>query len=195
MYSAVSSRANTRVSDIAFCGLAIALMAVGAWVTVPLGPVPFTLQTFVMMLALLTLTPKQGVIAIVGYVLLGAVGVPVFAGMSGGIGVIMGPTGGFIWGWILGAVVAGLIRFGFDKAVAGKDQKQSAAKKLAVSIVAILAFQVILYSCGLFQLSLVASLSLPEAFAVGAAPFLIIDAAKSVAAIAIAGAVNAALGK
>lgn len=192
MVSAVQRQTSSRVSDIAFCGLAIALMAVGAWVTVPLGPVPFTLQTFVIMLAILTLTPKQGVIAVAGYVILGAIGVPVFSGMSGGIGAIMGPTGGFIWGFVLGALAAAICL----TALAKTSLADSGLKgRLAIAIIAVVVFQIVVYVCGVAQLSAVAGYSLAESIAVGVAPFMVTGIAKMVAAIAIAEAVNTALGR
>ena len=89
----------SRTRSVAFVGLTIALMSVSAWVSVPLGPVPFTLQTFVMVFALLALAPKECLAAIAGYLILGGVGLPLFSSMRGGLGVLAGPTGGFLWGF------------------------------------------------------------------------------------------------
>ena len=90
--------ASSRTRSVAFVGLAVAIMAVSAWVTVPLGPVPFTLQMFAITFAIVMLSPKECMAAIVLYLALGAIGLPVFSGMSGGIAKLMGPTGGFLWG-------------------------------------------------------------------------------------------------
>ena len=98
--------AAARTRSLAFVGLSIAIMAVSAWVTVPLGPVPFTLQMFALVFAIVVLTPRECIAAVTGYLLLGAVGLPVFSGMRGGIGVLAGPTGGFLWGYLLGAAAA-----------------------------------------------------------------------------------------
>ena len=98
--------ASARTRSVAFVGLTIAIMAVSAWVTVPLGPVPFTLQMFAITFAIVVLRPKEAIAAIAGYLLLGAVGVPVFSGMRGGLGVLAGPTGGFLWGYLLGVSAA-----------------------------------------------------------------------------------------
>ncbi len=84
--------ASARTRSVAFVGLAIAIIAVSAWVTVPLGPIPFTLQMFAVTFAVVVLSPKEAIASIAGYLLLGAVGVPVFSGMRGGIGVLAGPT-------------------------------------------------------------------------------------------------------
>lgn len=64
-----------------------------AWVTVPLGPVPFTLQTFVLALLPQVMLTRDALFTVVVYLLLGAVGVPVFSGLQGGVGVLLGPTG------------------------------------------------------------------------------------------------------
>ena len=71
-----------------------ALMAVCAWIVIPIPNIPFTLQVFAIFAALCTLGGKKGTISIVVYILLGAVGAPVFAGFKGGLGVLTGMTGG-----------------------------------------------------------------------------------------------------
>ena len=101
--------ASSRTRSIAQVALCIAIMAVCAWVTVPLGPVPFTLQTFAVAFAILALRPGEAVAATAGYLVLGAVGLPVFSGMRGGIGMLAGPTGGFLWGFLAGAVATGML--------------------------------------------------------------------------------------
>lgn len=82
------------------CSFFAALMAVCAWIGVPLGDTVFTLQTLAVFLTLGLLGGKWGTAAIVCYLLLGAVGVPVFSGFRGGIGALAGPTGGFLWGFL-----------------------------------------------------------------------------------------------
>lgn len=101
-----SSTSSSRTRSIAFIGLSIALIAVSAWVTVPIGPIPFTLQMLSISFLIYALRPLQAIAAVYGYVLLGALGVPVFSGMRGGIGVILGPTGGFIDGYLIGVPLA-----------------------------------------------------------------------------------------
>ena len=85
--------------DLCYCALFAVLMAVGAWIHIP-GPVPFTLQTFSVFAALLMLGGRRGTVAILVYLLLGAVGLPVFAGFQGGLGALLGPTGGYILGFL-----------------------------------------------------------------------------------------------
>ena len=87
------------VKELTYMAMCVALTAICSWITIP-ATVPFTLQTFAVALTLFLLGGKRGTIAIVTYVLLGAVGVPVFAGLSGGLGALLGATGGYIVGFI-----------------------------------------------------------------------------------------------
>lgn len=201
----------SRTRSIAFVGLSIALMAVSAWVSIPLGPVPFTLQTFVMVFALLVLKPKECIAAIAGYLVLGAVGLPLFSSMRGGIGVLAGPTGGFLWGFLLGAIVASVflqvacpVRGGVRKTRTSDLQdsrgpgRPSAAgnskvRGIVIDLVAALILLVIAYVCGWLQLMAVAGLGPVAAFATAVAPFLLIEVIKLVAAVATARAVRVAV--
>ncbi len=88
-----------------------ALLAVSAQVMLPLGPVPFTLQTLVIAMVPAVLDTATSVFTVLAYVVLGAVGLPVFAGFNGGIGALAGPTGGFLWGFVLGCALAGSARW------------------------------------------------------------------------------------
>ena len=100
-------RSNTR--NIVYCALFAALIVVFAQVQIPLpGLVPISLATFAVMMAGLLLGWKYGLLAVAVYVLLGAVGVPVFAGFKGGLGALTGPTGGYIIGYLPYAALAGL---------------------------------------------------------------------------------------
>ena len=92
--------------DMALCALFAALLAICAWLVIPIGDVPFTLQTFGVFAALGLLGGKRGTIAIAVYLLLGAVGVPVFAGFRGGIGTLFGTTGGYLVSYLfMGLIV------------------------------------------------------------------------------------------
>ena len=82
-----------------------ALMALSAWLCVPVMGMTFTLQTFGLFLALLLQGGKWGTVSVLIYLLLGAVGMPVFSGFQGGIGVLFGATGGYIWGFLAAALV------------------------------------------------------------------------------------------
>ncbi|MCD6551319.1 biotin transporter BioY [Thermotoga sp.] len=97
------------MKQLAKAGIFTALIVVGAWISIPIGPVPFTLQVFFVFLTAYMLGKKYGTLSIATYVLLGAIGLPVFAGFKGGAQVLIGPTGGYLLGFILGGSVIGLL--------------------------------------------------------------------------------------
>lgn len=98
------------VRDMTLCALFAALLAVCAWISIPTPwEVSFTLQTFAVFAALGLLGGKRGTIALVVYMLLGAVGLPVFSGFKGGAGVLLGTTGGYIMGFLLSALLYWLL--------------------------------------------------------------------------------------
>ena len=93
-----------RTIDLAYIAVGAALIAICSWISIPLT-VPFTLQTFAVFFILAALGGKRGTFSILVYILLGAIGVPVFAGFSSGIGVLLGNTGGYILGFLLSGIV------------------------------------------------------------------------------------------
>lgn len=186
-----SARAS-RTRSIAFVGLTIAIMGVSAWVAIPFGPVLLTLQMFALMFAIMVLTPKQCMAAIAGYLVLGAVGLPMFSGMRGGIGMLMGPTGGYLWGYLLGAVAALLVREALGRAMGGA-KSLGGTKAFAVDMMVCLVFIVVTYVCGCFQYAAVVGVDLAAAFAVTIAPFAVPDVLKAVAAVLCARAVKRAI--
>ena len=88
-----------KVKDLTRMALCVALMAVCAWITIP-SAVPFTLQTFAVFMTLGPLGGRNGTLSILAYLLLGAVGVPVFSGFKGGLGALAGSTGGYLVGFL-----------------------------------------------------------------------------------------------
>ena len=99
-----SGTKKLRIVDMAYIALFAALMAVCSWISIP-ATVPFTLQTFGVFCAVGLLGGKRGTIAVLVYILLGAVGLPVFSGFKGGFGCLLGTTGGYILGFLLSALV------------------------------------------------------------------------------------------
>lgn len=90
-----------KIRNMVLAGLFAALLCICSWISLPLGSLRFTLQTFALFLALLTIGGKWGSLTVLVYIGLGAMGLPVFSGFQGGIGVIAGPTGGCIIGFML----------------------------------------------------------------------------------------------
>ena len=92
-----------RTRDLSRAALFAALIAICSWISIPTA-VPFTLQTFAVFLALGVLGGKLGTLSVAVYLLLGAVGLPVFAGFQGGLGALLGTTGGYLAGFLLTAL-------------------------------------------------------------------------------------------
>ena len=150
-----------------------AATAAGAFVVIPLPPVPITLQTLFSALAGALLGGRLGALSQVVYVLLGLIGLPVFAGGKAGLGVLFGPTGGYLIGFIAAAYITG-------KMVEAKEKP--GFDWLALSMACGFAA---LYVLGIAQLSMIAKLSLKKALSVGLIPFLIGDLIKIYAAARI----------
>ena len=102
------TKRNFRTIDLVYIALGAVLITICSWISIP-TTVPFTMQTFAMFFVLSTLGGRRGTVAILVYVLLGAVGIPVFAHFSAGIGTLLGSTGGYIVGFVFMGLVYWLI--------------------------------------------------------------------------------------
>lgn len=218
MFNALDPDRGSRTRSIAFVGLSIALIAVSAWIVVPLGPVPFTLQMLSISFVICLLTPKEAIATICCYELLGAIGVPVFSGMRGGIGVLLGPTGGFLVGYLIGVPLAvGFLyvarrwMFG-DADGAGGSQPSSdpvshvrgrgfmasrgglQMRSTALGIIAGIIFTLTAYFFGTIQYTFVAGVPFEVAFLTSVAPFIVPDMVKIVIGAVCAQSVMVALG-
>ncbi len=107
-----------RVKDLTYIAMFSGLTVLCSWLSIP-ADVPFTLQTFAVFAALCILGGKRGTISIAVYILMGAVGLPVFSGFKGGVGVLLGATGGYIAGFLFSGLFYWLIThiFGSGRAV------------------------------------------------------------------------------
>jgi biotin transport system substrate-specific component len=163
------------IRQMTLVSLFAALTAVGAFISIPLYPVPITLQNLFTLLAGMTLGSVLGGSSQIIYVLLGIIGLPVFAGFKAGIGVLFGPTGGFLFGFIISSYIVG-------KIIELKKEKDIFYYFLAGGIGII-----IIYISGITQLSLVTGIGIKKALMVGVFPFLPGDILKIIVASFIAG--------
>lgn len=172
------------VQHITRAGVAVALLAVSAWVTLPLGPIPFTLQTLALAILPAALDRTAAVSAVAVYLLLGALGLPVFSGFGGGIGMLAGMTGGFLWGFLLGMIVATAVVRVLP------ERTPLFARSLVGSVLMLL----VSYACGTIQLMAVGSMGVLPALAAAVFPFVIPDAVKLVVGTSIGCSVARAVG-
>lgn len=102
--SVTTSKQKWTARDMAYVAIFAVTIAICSWISIP-TTVPFTLQTFAVFLAVGVLGGRRGTFAVLVYILLGAVGLPVFAGFSGGLGALLGTTGGYIIGFFFSALL------------------------------------------------------------------------------------------
>ena len=160
--------------------LMAAVTAVAAQITVPLpfSPVPFTLQVLAVILSGLLLGPRYGALAQAIYVLVGAVGVPVFAGFRGGLGVVLGPTGGYLLSYPVAAALAGLAAYAAANAV----RRRALWYGFVWGCVGL----AVIYAVGATWLAAVTDLPFAAALAQGVLPFVAFDLIKVAMAALVA---------
>lgn len=160
-----------------YASLMAALTAAGAYLAIPIGPVPIVLQNLFIFLSGLLLGPVWGTASVGVYLLAGILGLPVFAGGVGGIGRFAGPTGGYLLGFLPAVCVIGFIS-NVSKANVVRD------------LLAMICGSLIIYACGLSWLKILTGMTLGKTLAVGMYPFLPGDALKMAAAVPIAKALR-----
>ena len=160
--------------DLAIIALVAAVLCILAPVSIPLGftPIPITFGIFMVVLTGIILGSVRGVICILVYILLGAVGLPVFSGYIGGIQKIIGPTGGYLWGYLILVWMTGF----FVKKFYGKWY---------MVLIGALLGMISCYAFGTIWIMLQLQLSLLEALWAGVIPFLPFDLLKIVIAVLI----------
>jgi biotin transport system substrate-specific component len=154
-----------------------ALISAGSYVAVPIGPVPIVLTNFFVLLSGLLCGFRIGLYSTAAYVLLGILGLPVFAGGSGGFAVLAGPTGGFLIGYLLTASSAGLIY--------KPSEGAGTSSKIGLASLAGLIAGILVYLPGVPWLKMNLELSWGKAFQLGMLPFIPGDLLKIVAAVAL----------
>ena len=163
-------RLALKASTITRAALMAAVTAVAAQITIPLFPVPFTLQVLAVILSGLLLGVRHGALAQAVYVLVGAVGVPVFAGFTGGLGHVFGPTGGYLISYPVAAAVAGFAA----KTVAGDSRSRALWSGFFWGCAGL----AVIYAFGATWLAVVLGLTPTEAIATGVLPFIVFDLIK-----------------
>lgn len=153
----------------------VAFTVICAFVTLPLGSIPFTLQTLAVFLSAALLGFKRAFVVNLIYIMLGAVGLPVFSGFSGGFGVLLGATGGYILGLLLITAVVGIVR---DRL--GFKIKQLILSML-VGLLLCYTFGALWFACVYNSSSGIGSVLLTTVV-----PFVLPDVFKAVVAVAVA---------
>ncbi len=167
--------------QVARCGLSVALLAASAAVSISVGPVPFTLQTMVLAMLPVALGGRDASVAVALYLVLGALGLPVFSNLSGGVAVLAGPTGGFLWGFLAGTLLAWAI------------QGAGALPPHVREVLGLAAMLVTSYALGTLQLMWVSGAGPVAAVSAAVLPFVVPDAVKMAVGCSVGRAVRRAL--
>lgn len=165
------------VQNMALMAIFVALMAVCSWISLTFGQITFTLQTFAVFVTAGLLGTKKGTLSVVIYILLGAVGVPVFAGFSGGVASIAGYLGGFIIGFIPEAFIIGI--------ATDLIKTKNEIMKMVVLAVSMLIGDVVCFLLGGIWFKQVLEVDWKYTFAMAMAPYIVPDLVKIVLATII----------
>ncbi len=171
-----------KIENMVFTALFAAIICIASPFTIPIGPVPLSLATLAIYIAASVLNWKYGTLAVILYILIGMVGLPVFSGFSGGVQKLVGPTGGFIIGYIPCALIIGLIVDKFE------------LKKWAYPVSMVLG-SILLYLCGTAWFIVVTKMTLAKTLMLCVVPFLIGDAVKIILASVISPILRKTLNK
>lgn len=172
---------TSNVYPYMLCALFAALTAVCTFINIPLPftPIPINLATLSVFMAGGLLGPKYGPLSQIVYIFIGAIGLPVFSNYQGGLGVLAGPTGGFLIGYIVGALVIGLILRNPNKQA---KQNTSSALTVIKIILACIAGMVTYFALGTIWFMIVTNTGIWASLVACVFPFLIGDAVKITAA-------------
>lgn len=183
--------------EITKMALLAALLCVSAYITIPLGftPASLTLQTMIVNLIAILLTPSQSFITLLVYILIGAVGVPIFSGGQGGLGKLFGPTGGYIFAFLIAAPAMSFMKKYFIDIAEKVIKNVSAARITACVINAILIGMVPVYLIGTVYMKLMLNRGWMEVLLMAVIPFIPLDIVKCVLAAVIGVPLKKALDK
>ena len=157
-------------------GVFAAMISISSFIVVPIGPVPVSASLLAVMLCSVILSPFESFCASLVYIIMGAVGLPVFSGGSGGIGVLFGYTGGYIWSYPLLSIVISLF---------SQFKRKRKIINYVITFCGCLIGMIISYTLGTAQYMLVTGNNILSALFTCVLPFLFIDLIKSIIAVSI----------
>jgi biotin transport system substrate-specific component len=176
-----------KTKTMILCALFAAILCIFSVITIPtIGGVPISLGIFGVMLTAVILGPKKGVISVIVYLLLGVVGLPIFSKYQSGIPVLLGPTGGYVWSYIIVALLIGALT---------KKLPKNFLASTALTFAACLAGILVCYAAGTLQYMLIQKVDLVKSLTLCVVPFIPFDIIKAAAAAYVGRMIYAALKK
>ncbi len=175
--------------------LFVAVLSVSAYISIPIGAIPLTLQTLIINMAAIILSPFEGFVMTLVYILLGLVGVPVFSGGAGGPAKLFGPTGGYIFAFLAAVPLMSFLKGYFLKLIGKFTKNKGAAEFIAYTLTAILIGMVVIYLIGTVYMKLTMGKTWGQTLMAAVVPFIPLDLCKCAAASIIGIPVKRALDK
>lgn len=163
---------NNKINSMTLIALITAITCVLAPLSIPIGPVPISLTNLVIYISVVLIGWKKATLSYLVYLLIGLVGLPVFSGFTGGAGKLLGPTGGYLIGFIFMAIISGIMIEKFDN-------------KMLWAVGMVLG-TLVTYAFGTLWLARQMDIGLIEALSIGVIPFIVGDIIKIIIAIVIA---------
>mgnify|MGYP001060041916 CR=1 FL=1 len=167
---------------VALVTAGVGLLTAGAWISAPFYPVPMTMQTLAVLLVGGLLGPKLGSLSVATYLVLGFSGAPVFHNGLGGLAMLVGPTAGYLLGFVPAALLMGLAS---RKVCRSAEGSVGVLRRLGVLTVGAVLAEVAIYAIGLPWLAVVTGLGAEKAVAYGLTPFILGDVVKMVVAVVV----------
>ena len=165
-----NSSLNDRLKSIIRIAVMTALISALSPLSIPIGVVPISLSTFIIMISAFVLNPYESLISVLMYIVLGAMGLPIFSSFTGGLSKLASPTGGYIFGYLFIPLPFFFI----------KDREN-----VLLNIIALLIGNILLYILGTLWLKFFLDIPIGKALMVGVIPFIITDLLKVVAVLAV----------
>lgn len=189
---------NNNIQNLTLTALMAAILCIAGPIVIPIGMVPMSFANMAIYLTIILLDKKRATISVAIYLLIGFVGLPVFAGFSGGAGKLLGPTGGYLIGYLALSLIAGtMIEMMYktkdeDKTFASSSDKVKRMKKNInfKQILALVIGTLGLYGVGTIWLMIQSKLDFISALSVGVLPFIIFDIIKIVVAVILGNSIK-----
>lgn len=167
---------DNKIQNLTLTALMAAILCIMGPIVIPIGMVPMSLANMAIYLAIILLDKKKAVISTTIYLLIGLVGIPVFAGFSAGVGKLFGPTGGYLIGYLVLSFLGGSFL---------ENVKYQGKQKIGYQILALSMGTVGLYLFGTVWLMYQSRLNWITALSVGVVPFVVFDVIKILLAVSI----------
>lgn len=189
---------ENKIYNLTLTALMTAILCIAGPIVIPMGMVPMSFTNMAVYLTIMLLDKKKAVISVAIYLLIGFVGIPVFSGFTGGAGKLLGPTGGYligylVLGWVAGTILNTLERLEEKKEFPDskyKNLKREEKKRDIRKIAALGGGTIGLYLIGTFWLMIQSNLTFFTALSVGVFPFIIFDFVKIVAAVGLGNSIK-----